>query len=229
MFTAGRGRRQRTRLEQVHRGASAVLPCSVLLACLLLAACSSTKPTAANRASPTATRHLGHDPSPSKPASVPAGVNTTYPASTYPEQEAVLATWVAAEKQLYAYMDEPPAPLRADLIAGESGGELFPKLADYYTGAALTSEMLGMINLKLSLLNGPTHYNLGTPSIQSITSSTAILAFCGTDTGTTTSSGAPGPLDMDGGSGGARGESYFSYVNGSWLVYDFKTTGVESC
>jgi len=163
------------------------------------------------------------------PTTAPPGVNTSYPPSTYAEQETVLSTWIAAEQQVYAYMDEPPAPLRADLIAGESGGELFPKLSQYYTGAALSSELNGMMNLKLSLLNGPSSFDLGTPRIAAITPSTAVVAFCGTDSGTTTISGKPGPLTLDGGPGGARGTSNFEEVSGSWLIYNFHTAGVTRC
>jgi len=163
------------------------------------------------------------------PTTAPPGVNTSYPPSTYAEQETVLSTWIAAEKQLYAYMDEPPAPLRADLIAGESGGELFPKLSQYYTGAALNSEINYMMNLKLSLLNGPTSHNLGTPTIRAITNDTATVSSCISDTGTTTSAGQPGPPSLDGGTGGATGSSYLIFENGSWLISGFKSIGVVRC
>ena len=68
----------------------------------------------------------------------------------------MLNAWLAAEQQLYAYTDEPPAPLRADLVAGQTTTDLFPKLADYYVNPALQSEGIFLIKLKTQLLNGPT-------------------------------------------------------------------------
>jgi len=163
------------------------------------------------------------------PTTAPPGVNTSYPLSTYAEQETVLSTWVAAEQQVYAYMDEPPAPLRADLIAGESGGELFPKLSEYYTGAALSSGIENLMNMKLSLLNGPTTYNLGHPVVLSLKATTAQVASCISDSGTTTSSGQPGPLTLDGGPGGAKGVSDLIYMDGSWLIEGGHSSGVTKC
>lgn len=209
----------------------------ILAACgTFLAGCATGRTHHANTHRPsvahtqTSPHHIETHPATAvHPTTAPPGVNTSYPPSTYAEQEAVLSTWIAAEQQVYAYMDEPPAPLRADLIAGESGGELFPKLSQYYTGAALSSELNGLMNLKLSLLNGPTSFDLGTPRIAAITPSTAVVAFCGTDSGTTTISGKSGPLTLDGGPGGARGTSNFQEVSGSWLIYNFHTVGVTRC
>jgi hypothetical protein len=122
---------------------------------------------------------------------------------------------LAGEQTLYTYMDEPPAPLRADLVAGQTTTDLFPKLADYFVNPALQSEGIFLLKLKTQLLNGPASYNLGTPTVTSLTTTTATVAFCTSDTGTTTASGQPGPLTLDGGTGGARGTSNLVMVAGS--------------
>jgi hypothetical protein len=141
----------------------------------------------------------------------------------------VLNAWLAADQTLYAYMDEPPAPLRADLVAGQTTADLFPKLADYYVNPALQSEGIFLIKLKTQLLNGPTTYNLGSPTVTALTATTATVAFCTSDTGTTTATGNPGPLTLDGGAGGARGTSNLELVAGSWKVASGQTTGVAKC
>ena len=81
--------------------------------------------------------------------------NPNLPASTASTQQKVLTAWLAAEQQIYAYTDEPPAPLRADLVAGQTTTDLFPKLADYYVDPALQSEGIFLLKLKMQLLNGP--------------------------------------------------------------------------
>jgi len=79
---------------------------------------------------------------PSKPNSptTSSTANPKLPAGTASTQQAVLNAWLAAEQQFYTYMDEPPAPLRADLVAGQTTADLFPKLAGYYVNPALQSE-----------------------------------------------------------------------------------------
>jgi hypothetical protein len=141
----------------------------------------------------------------------------------------VLNAWLAADQTLYAYMDEPPASLRADLVAGQTTADLFPKLADYYVNPALQSEGIFLIKLKTQLLNGPTTFNLGSPTVTALTATTATVAFCTSDTGTTTATGKPGPLTLDGGAGGARGTSNLELVAGSWKVASGQTTGVAKC
>jgi hypothetical protein len=144
----------------------------------------------------------------------------------------VLNAWLASEQQLYTYADEPPAPLRADLVAGQTTADLFPKLADYYVNPALQSEGIFLIKLKTQLLNGPTSYNLGNPTVTALTATTATVAFCTSDTGTTTASGQPGPVTLDGndpGTGGVRGTSDLVLVAGSWKVASGHSTGVAKC
>jgi len=157
------------------------------------------------------------------------GIDRALPRATYGAQAAVLRTWFAGEQLYYRYMDEPPAPIRADLIAGETAGILFPDARDYATGNSLQSEYLTLMNMKLSLLNGPAHYNLGHPRITSFTGTTATVAWCATDSGTTTQSGRPGPLTLDGGPGGSRGISNFMIVDGSWKGYGGTSISVSHC
>ena len=114
-------------------------------------------------------------------------------------------------------------------MAGQTTADLFPKLADYYVNPALQSEGIFLIKLKTQLLNGPTTYNLGSPTVTALTATTATVAFCTSDTGTTTATGNPGPLTLDGGAGGARGTSNLELVAGSWKVAYGQTTGVAKC
>jgi hypothetical protein len=188
---------------------------------LTMAACSSG--TGAN---------LQAAPSKPKSPTTSSTANPKLPAGTASTQQAVLNVWIAAEQQLYTYADEPPAPLRADLVAGQTTTDLFPKLADYYVNPALQSEGIFLIKLKTQLLNGPTSYNLGNPAVTTLTATTAMVAFCTSDTGTTTASGQPGPLTLDGndpGTGGVRGTSDLVLVASSWKVASGQSTGVAKC
>ena len=185
---------------------------------LTMAACSSGPDS-----------NLQTAPSKPKPLTTSSTANPKLPAGTASTQQAVLNAWLAADQTLYAYMDEPPAPLRADLVAGQTTADLFPKLADYYVNPALQSEGIFLIKLKTQLLNGPTSYNLGNPTVTAQTATTATVAFCTSDSGTTTATGKPGPLTLDGGAGGARGTSNLELVAGSWKVASGQTTGVAKC
>ncbi len=185
---------------------------------LTMAACSSGPDS-----------NLQTAPSKPKPLTTSSTANPKLPAGTASTQQAVLNAWLAADQTLYAYMDEPPAPLRADLVAGQTTADLFPKLADYYVNPALQSEGIFLIKLKTQLLNGPTSYNLGNPTVTALTATTATVAFCTSDSGTTTATGKPGPLTLDGGAGGARGTSNLELVAGSWKVASGQTTGVAKC
>jgi hypothetical protein len=148
---------------------------------------------------------------------------------TAPIQQKVLTAWLDAEQQIYAYADEPPAPLRADLVAGQTTTDLFPKLGDYYVDPALQSEGTFLLELKMQLLNGPTSYNFGKPSVTALSTTSATVAFCTTDSGTTTAAGLPGPLTLDGGAGGSRGTSTLEFVSGSWRIASGQSTGVTRC
>lgn len=160
---------------------------------------------------------------------IDAGIDRSLPRSTYAAQAAVLRAWISGERLYYHYMDEPPAPLRADLIAGEHAGQLFPLARLYATGPSLQSEYLTLMNMKLSLLNGPTHYDLGHPRIVSFTGTKATVAWCATDSGTTTQNGNPGPATLDGGPGGAQGISDFVLMTGHWLGISGSSESVRTC
>ena len=191
-------------------------PAAVLVVVVLtMAACSSGTDT-----------NLQTAPPKPKPLTT---ANPNLPAGTASTQQAVLNSWLAAGQTLYAYMDEPPAPLRADLVAGQTTADLFAKLADYYVNPALQSENLFLLKLKMQLLNGPTTYNLGNPTVTALTATTATVAFCTSDTGTTTATGQPGPLTLDGGAGGARGTSNLELVASSWKIVSGQSTGVAKC
>jgi hypothetical protein len=193
----------------------------LVVATLTMAACSSGPDS-----------NLQTAPSKPKPLTTSSTANPKLPAGTASVQRTLLNTWLAAEQQLYAYADEPPAPLRADLVAGQTTADLFPKLADYYVNPALQSEGIFLIKLKTQLLNGPTSYNLGNPTVTALTAATATVAFCTSDSGTTTASGQPGPGTLDGndpGTGGVRGTSDLVLVAGSWKVASGQSTGVAKC
>jgi hypothetical protein len=197
-------------------------PAAVLMiAVLTMVACSSgTDP------------NLQTAPPKPKPPTTSNTANPKLPASTAATQHAVLNAWFLANQTLYAYMDEPPTPLRADLVAGQTTADLFPKLTDYYVDPALQSENLFLLKLKMQLLNGPTTYNLANPTVTALTPTTATVAFCTSDSGTTTASGQPGPLTLDGNDpaiGGVRGTSNLVQVAGSWKVASGQSASVAKC
>ena len=191
---------------------------SLVVCALTMAACSSGTDS-----------NLQTAPPKPKSPTTSSTAHPNLPAGTASTQQAVVNAWLVAEQQLYAYADEPPAPLRADLVAGQTTEDLFPKLADYYVNPALQSEGIFLIKLKTQLLNGPTTYNLGNPTVTALTATTATVAFCTSDTGTTTATGQSGPLTLDGGAGGARGTSNLELVAGSWKVASGQSTGVAKC
>lgn len=201
-----------------RRKQTAFVASILVAAALVMAACSSGSDTPLQSA-----------PAKKSSSTTSSTANTNLPASTASTQQKVLTAWLAADETLYAYMDEPPAPLRADLVAGQTTLDLFPKLTQYYVNPALQSEGIFLIKLKTQLLNGPTSYNLGHPTVTVLTANTATVAFCTTDTGTTTASGQPGPLTLDGGAGGARGTSNLELVSGLWMIASAQSTGVAKC
>ena len=197
-------------------------PAAVLVVVVLtMAACSSGTDT-----------NLQTAPPKPKPLTTSSTANPNLPAGTASTQQAVLNSWLAADQTLYAYMDEPPAPLRADLVAGQTTADLFPKLTDYYVNPALQSEGIFLLKLKMQLLNGPTTYNLGNPTVTALTATTATVAFCTSDSGTTTATGQAGPLTLDGNDpaiGGVRGTSDLVQVAGSWKVASGQSASVAKC
>jgi hypothetical protein len=197
---------------------TALVAAILAAAALSLAACSSGSDS-----------NLQTAPTKQKSSTTSSTANPKPPTSTASTQQKVLNAWLDAEEQIYAYADEPPAPLRADLVAGQTTTDLFPKLTDYFVDPALQSEGIFLVKLKMQLLNGPTSYNLGHPAVTALTATTATVAFCTTDSGTTTAAGQPGPLTLDGGAGGARGTSQLQLVSGSWMIASGQSTGVTKC
>jgi hypothetical protein len=144
-------------------------------------------------------------------------------------QTAVLDAWESAQQTLYGYLQGPWEQDRADLVAGETSTDLWPKLADYFTGTALQSEDEFLVGVKQGQLNGPTTYNLGHPVVSSLTGTAAVVTGCIYDSGTTTSAGKPGPATLDGGAGGGSGTWDLELADGSWKITAFKTTSVSKC
>ena len=153
------------------------------------------------------------------------------PTSTASTQQKVLTAWLAAEEQIYTYADEPPAPLRADLVAGQTTTDLFPKLGDYYVNPALQSEGIFLLKLKMQLLNGPTslqpreshrhcsHVQPPPPSH----SAPPIPAQRQprVNPARSRSTVAPGRW--------RRGTSTLELVSGSWKIASGQSTGVTKC
>jgi len=145
------------------------------------------------------------------------------------ERQDVLRAWVAAERTVYRYNDEPSAPLRADILAGETSASLFPDLATYFTGAALDTVTNFLTALKVNMLRGPTSYNLGHPKVVDLTATTATVESCGYDSGTTTASGTPAPPNLDGGAGFGVIHAEMIITTGSWKISTFSTRSVSAC
>lgn len=163
-------------------------------------------------------------------AAAPTGTSTTTSAPVNTAQTAVLDAWESAEQTLYGYLQGPWQQDRADLVAGETSADLWPKLADYFAGVALQSEDEFLIGVKQGQLNGPTTYNLGDPTVSPLSATTAVVMGCIYDSGTTTAVGKPGPADLDGGgAGGYSGNWNLQLVGGSWKVTTFKTSSVSKC
>jgi hypothetical protein len=141
----------------------------------------------------------------------------------------VLNAWESAEQTLYGYLQKPWQQDRADLVAGETSADLWPKLSDYFTNPALQSEDEFLIGVKMGQLNGPTTYNLGHPAVSSLSATTAVVTGCIYDTGTTTAAGQPGPATLDGEAGGGSGSWNLQLFDGSWKITTFKTTSVSQC
>lgn len=160
-------------------------------------------------------------PTPAPTSSLPAGSSAT--------QAAVLSAWVEAEQTLYAYSQQPWEQQRADLVAGETSANLWPKLTDYYVNPALQSEDQFLVGVKMDELTGPTSYDLGHPTVTALSATAATVSGCIYDTGTTTAAGKAGPATLGGGAGYASGTWQLQLVGGSWKIATFKTTTVTKC
>lgn len=141
----------------------------------------------------------------------------------------MLRAWVAAERTVYRYNDEPAAPLRADIQAGEASASLFPDLGTYFTGAALATVTSFLVALKMNMLRGPVSFNLGHPKVVALTATTATVESCGYDSGTTTADGASAPPSLDGGAGFGVIDARMTNAEGKWKISQFSTRPVPAC
>lgn len=172
--------------------------------------------------------HPGRSSSVTRTSGSSATTTTSTPADT--TQAVVLNAWESAEQTLYGYLQGTWQQDRADLVAGETSADLWPKLADYFVNPALQSENTFLVGVKMGQLNGPTTYDLGHPVVSALAATTATVTGCIFDTGTTTATGQPGPSTLDGGgAGGYRGTWDLQLVSGSWKITNFKTTSVPTC
>jgi len=191
--------------------------CAMGIAVVGLAACGS------GSSSPPSTVHAH------PPTSVVSPTTTTT-AGSGSDQAAVLNAWRSGEQTLYGYLQSPWQQDRANLVAGETAATLWPNLAAYFADPALKSEQTFLVGVKMAQLNGPTSFDLGTPKVSALTSTTATVTGCIYDTGTTTAAGTPGPSNLDGGGpGGYAGSWNLVLVSGSWKIASFKTLSVPKC
>ncbi len=157
-----------------------------------------------------------------------AGTSST--STTLDAQDAaVIDAWTAAENTLYGYLQRPWQQDRAALGAGKTAGDLWPQLSDYFTGPALRSEVDFLIQVKMAELNGPISYHLGHPSVTHLAGAAATVQGCIFDTGTTTATGAPGPVTLDGGAGAGSGTWSLYYSAGHWRIDAYQTTSTKKC
>ncbi len=188
---------------------------------VLIAGCSSS-PTTHAETSTSVTR------STASTSATTATTGSTSPASA--TETAILNAWLSAQQTLYAYLQAPWQEDRADLVAGETSADLWPKLANYFINPALQSENEFLVGVKMGQLNGPTTFNLGSPAVTVLSPSSATVTGCIYDSGTTTASGKPGPATLDGGgSGGYKGTWSLQLIDGSWKIASFKTSSVAKC
>ena len=192
--------------------------CALAMAAMGLAACGSgsSSPTSTVRSTPT--------------TSVAGPTTTTTGGTASGDQAAVLNAWQSAQQTLYGYLQAPWQQDRANLVAGESAATLWPNLANYFAEPALDSEQKLLVGVKMGQLNGPASFDLGTPRVSALTSTTSTVTGCIYDTGTTTATGQPGPSNLDGGgAGGYQGTWNLLLVSGSWHITSFKTSSVSRC
>ncbi len=100
---------------------------SAIVMAIVMAGCSSG-PTPHASTSTSVTRTTGST----------STTTTSSPANA--TQTAVLNAWESAEQTLYGYLQGPWQQDRANLVAGETSDDLWPKLANYFTDPALQSE-----------------------------------------------------------------------------------------
>jgi hypothetical protein len=158
-----------------------------------------------------------------------AGATSTSAVGSGGSVATVLSSWESAQQTLYGYLQAPWQQDRANLVAGESAATLWPNLANYFADPALKSEETFLVGVKIGQLNGPTSFDLGTPKVSALTPTTATVVGCLSDTGTTTTTGTPGPPTLGGGAGHASGTWDLELIGGTWKVGTFQTTTVPKC
>lgn len=142
---------------------------------------------------------------------------------------AVIQAWRAAEQTVYRYDREPWPKIRAKLIAGTPPLQLFPDLARYFTGPALSAVVQSVVGIKMDELTGAKVDRLGDPTVTSLHRTSATVSSCIFDSGTTTASGTPGPTTLDGGSGYGQGHWLMAQVNNEWRIQAGQANQVASC
>ena len=142
---------------------------------------------------------------------------------------AVVQAWITAVQTVYRYDREPWPAIRRSLIAGTPPLQLFPDLGRYFTGAALSGVVQSVVGIKLQELNGAKIDRLGSPTVVSMRGSTATVADCGYDSGTTTATGKPGPATLDGGAGYGKGKWTLRRLGAQWKIASGQITVVSSC
>jgi hypothetical protein len=193
---------------------------AVSAAVLGVAGCGSGSPSPSSTTHPSSTT--------SRPSTPPTTTGATVPSS--PASTAVLNAWESAQQTLYGYLQAPWQQDRANLVAGQTASTLWPNLANYFVDPGLKSEQTFLVGVKMGQLNGPTSFVLGTPKVSALTSTTAKVAGCIYDSGTTTATGQPGPSNLDGGGpGGYQGTWDLVLLSGSWKIASFKTSSVPKC
>jgi hypothetical protein len=194
------------------------LSAGVAIAAVALAGCGST----------AAVRKASSPPTTSAPKEAGA-TSTSALGSGGSVATAVLSSWESAQQTLYSYLQAPWQQDRSNLVAGESAATLWPNLDSYFAGPALTSEQTFLVGVKMGQLNGPTSFDLGTPKVSALTLTTATVVGCLSDTGTTTTTGTPGPPTLGGGAGHASGTWDLQLTGGTWKIATFQTTTVPKC
>ena len=158
-----------------------------------------------------------------------ASTTTTSSGPVNATEAAVLNAWESAEQTLYGYQQKPWQQDRANLVAGETSADLWPNLADYFTGTALQTQTEFLVKTKMGEVNGPTTYNLGRPVVRTFAQQAATVTSCIYDTGTTTASGQPAPANLGGGAGSYSGTWDLQLMSGTWKIASFQTTTVSKC
>ena len=142
---------------------------------------------------------------------------------------AVIQAWRAAEQTVYRYDREPWPKIRAKLIAGTPPLQLFPDLARYFTGPALSAVVQSVVGIKMDELTGAKVDRLGDPTVTSLHRTSATVSSCGYDSGTTTADGQPGPATLDGGAGYGQGTWSMSLTENNWKIALGEAKSVRKC